>query len=206
MAELKYLDYAGLKKVFGLVNDSISGATATVNAEVAKKADKSELEAYLTKTEAEETYLKEHQSLSEYAKKSELEGLASESYVDNAVNEAKEAILGEDLAEALETLETVKSWKEQHGTEYSNLLAEVNKKADSETVASTYATKEEVSAVEAKIPSDYLTEEDIEDFATEEYVDDAIEALNIEQYAKTADLPTFVAFSDAEIEAASKGE
>lgn len=203
MAEVKYLDLNGLKKVFGIVDEKITGATSTINAEVNKKADKTELEAYLTKTEAEQTYIKEHQSLAEYAKKSEV---YTKGEVDEAISDVKDEILGEDLAEALETLETVKNWKEEHGTEYSNLLAEVNKKADAETVSSTYATKAEVSAVEAKIPTDYLTEEDIEDFITEEYVDDAIKALNIEQYAKTADLPTFVAFSDAEIEAASKGE
>ena len=217
MAEIKkYLDLEGLKLVFQINKERIDAVKSEINVELAKKADadkvyeKSEVDTKIAETIAGSVdltpYLKSETAEATYAKKSELEGLASESYVDSAISDAKDEILGEDLAEALETLETVKSWKEQHGGEYSNLLAEVNKKADSETVANTYATKAEVSAVEAKIPTDYLTDEDIEDLASEEYVDDAIEALNIEQYVKTADLPSFVGFTKEEIEGAANAE
>lgn len=248
MAEIKkYLDLEGLKKVFGIVDEKISGATATLNTEIAKKANssdvysKGEVDEKIAETIAGSVdltpYLKSADAEETYAKKSEIPtDFYSKEEVDEAISDAKEAILGEDLKDALDTLETVKSWKEEHGTEYTNLLAEVNKKADAETVASTYATKEElegyqtkgdyalkselpsveglasesyvngkIAEVEGKIPTDYLTDEDIEDLASEEYVDDAIEEA-LAPYAKTADLPSFVAFSDAEIEAASKGE
>ena len=222
MAEIKkYLDLEGLKKVFGIVDEKISGATSTINAEVAKKANadevykKGEVDAKIAETIAGTVdltpYLKSADAEETYAKKSEIPtDFYSKEEVDNAIEDAKEAIVGEDLKDALDTLETIKGWKEEHGTEYTNLLAEVNKKADAETVASTYATKAEVSAVEAKIPTDYLTEEDIEDFATEEYVDEAVKDFITEEalapYAKTADLPSFVPFTPEEIAGASSAE
>lgn len=250
MSQVKYLDLQGLKVVFGVVDSKVSKA-------VADKASKAELQAVEAKVDAidveaslegyaKESYvdsaisglnISQYAVASEventYAKKSDLTGLASESFVENAIEEAKEAIVGEDLKDSLDTLESIKSWKEEHGTEYTNLLAEVQKKADASSVytkgetdekiaevvagsvdltpyaktaevAETYATKAQLEGYQVK--GDYLTEEDIEDLASEEYVDDAIEALNISQYAKTADLDTFVPFTKEEIEGAASAE
>lgn len=209
MAEIKkYLDLEGLKLVFKINKERIDAAKSEINAEVAKKANadevykKGEVDEKIAETIAGSVdltpYLKSADAEETYAKKSEIPtDFYSKQEVDEAISDIKDEILGEDLADALETLQEVESWKEEHGTEYSNLLAEVNKKANSEDVANTYATKAEVSAVEAKIPTDYLTEEDIEDFITEEA---------LEPYAKTADLPSFVAFTKEEIEGAANAE
>lgn len=69
--------------------------------------------------------------------------------VDAAVAEAKEAILGEDLKDALETLEAVKSWKDEHGTEYTDLLGDVQ-----DNTAAIAAEKSRAEGVEAGLRTD----------------------------------------------------
>ena len=274
MAQVKYLDLNGLKTLFGVVDSKVSQA-------VADKATKAELQAVEAKVDsidveaslegyAKESYVdsaieglnvgqyaKSADVESTYAKKSEIPtDFYSKEEVDSAIEDAKEAIVGEDLKDALDTLETVKNWKEQHGSEYTKLLAEVQNKANSKDVytksetdekiaeviadsvdlepyakksevAETYATNEKLQslqeainksieskgyatetyingkindlnisqyALKSEIPTDYLTEEDIEDFITEEA---------LAPYAKTADLDTFVPFTPEEIQGAS---
>ena len=252
MSQVKYLDLNGLKTLFGVVDSKVSKA-------VADKATKAELQAVEAKVDAidveaslegyaKESYVDsaiEGLNVGQYAVASEVENtyakkseIPTDFYtkeeVDSAIEDAKEAIVGEDLKDSLDTLESIKSWKEEHGTEYTNLLAEVQKKADASSVytkgetdekiaevvagsvdltpyaksaevAETYATKAQLEgyqvkgdyALKSEIPTDYLTEEDIEDFITEEA---------LAPYAKTADLDTFVPFTKEEIEGAANAE
>ena len=59
-----------------------------------------------------------------------LNGLASKQDIEDA----KEEILGEDLKETFETLKTVQEWTTKHGTEYANLLSDVQGKASQDDV------------------------------------------------------------------------
>lgn len=228
MAQVKYLDLNGLKTLFGVVDSKVAKA-------VEDKASKAELQAVEAKVDAIDVegaiedlnlsqYAKSADVESTYAKKSEIPtDFYSKQEVDSAIEEAKEAIVGEDLKDALDTLETVKEWKEEHGTEYTNLLAEVQKKADAETVSNTYQVKGDyalksdltglasetfvdgkIEEVEAKIPTDYLTEDDIEDFITAEALTPYLLSATAEStYLKIADKDTFVAFTTEEIQGAS---
>lgn len=242
MASVKFLDLEGLKALYGVVdskiNNAVSGATATIEGKLANKADVSALEAYQPKgdyliEEDLEGYATESgvtETLKSYALKSEIPtDFYTKAEVDSAIEDAKEAIVGEDLKDALDTLGTISSWKEEHGTEYTNLLAEVQKKANASEVytkgetdekiaevvagsvdltpyaktaevAETYATKAQLEgyqvkgdyALKSEIPTDYLTDADIEDFITEEA---------LAPYAKTAD---FVALTPEEVRQAAE--
>lgn len=114
-----------------------------------------------------QNYLTEHQDLSDYAKTSE---------VEQAIEEAKEAIVGEDLKDSLDTLEAIKAWKEQHGTEYTDLVESVNSKADASAIED-MATKTWVGQ------QNYLKEhQSLEGYAKSTEISEAINGLNISQY------------------------
>ena len=90
--------------------------------------------------ETKENASKTYQPIGDYATN---EALSS------AIEQAKEDIVGEDLKDSLDTLESIKSWKEQHGTEYTNLLAEVQKKANASDVYTKAQTDEKIAEVVA---------------------------------------------------------
>lgn len=73
----------------------------------------------------------------------------SKAEVDKAISDAKTAIVGENLKESLETLESIKTWKEQHGTEYTSLLETVESKANASDVYTKQQTDEKISEVVA---------------------------------------------------------
>lgn len=122
--------------------------TAVKNWANGKFATKTELGDYLKSDEAEETY----QPIGEYPTKTEM---------SSAIEEAKEAIVGEDLKDSLATLESIKSWKEQHGTDYTNLVSTVQGKLDKATYdedKATFLTKTEAG-------NTYQTKEGMSEYA-----------------------------------------
>lgn len=148
-----------------------------------------DLTPYLKTADAETTYAK----IADVYKKSETYAKSetySQAEVDAAIDAAKEAIVGEDLKESLDTLESIKSWKEEHGTEYTNLLAEVQKKADATTVESTYAKKAEVEETYAtkaelggyQVKGDYALKSELTGLATESFVNGKVAGLASETY------------------------
>lgn len=231
MAQIKYLDLEGLKKLFGIVDNKISTANASINAEVEKKADKTELEGLASETYVDSAI--EDLNINQYAVKTEVENTyakKSETYtkgeVDSAVANAKSEILG-GAGEDYDTLKEIEEWVEEHQDLYAALVTNVGKKANAEDVYSKqevdaaiqeavdevdvtedlkdYAKTADVNktledyAKKSEIPTDYLTEEDLENYATEEWVEG-------QNYLTEEDLPTFVAFSVEEIENAAKAQ
>ena len=77
-----------LKKLADAIGDNADVIDA-LNNSVTGKADKSEIPTKLSDLEQDINYLTEHQSLADYALKSEIpstNGLATETYVDNALD------------------------------------------------------------------------------------------------------------------------
>lgn len=202
MAEVKYLDLKGLKKLFGVVDSKIAKNNETLNAEISKKADKTELVGLAT-----ETYVNgkiEDLNISQYAKTSE---------VDSKISNVKSEILGGAGAD-YDTLKEIETWIGEHGEVYEALVSTVGQKADK---SNTY-TKEEVdNAIQEAVDEvdvtdqlgDFAKKSDLEgyqvkgDYATKTDIADFITEDDLEDYVKEEDLPTFVAFTDAEIESAA---
>lgn len=229
MAQIKYLDLEGLKTLFGCVDSKISTAITPINAEVEKKADKTELEGLASETYVDSAI--EDLNISQYAVKSEVENTyakKSETYskseVDSAVANVKSEILG-GAGEDYDTLKEIEEWVEEHQDLYTALVSTVGSKADADSVYSKeevdnaiqeavdevdvtdqlkdYAKTADVNktledyAKKSEIPTDYLTEEDLDGLASEEWVEG-------QNYLTAEDLPTFVAFTSTEIENAAK--
>lgn len=208
MAEVKYLDLNGLKKLFGVVDSKIAKNNETLNAEIAKKADKTELVGLATETYVDGKI--EDLNISQYAKTSE---------VDSKISNVKSEILGGAGAD-YDTLKEIETWIGEHGEVYEALVSTVGQKADK---SDTY-TKEEVDnaiqeAVDEvdvteqlgdyakksdlegyQVKGDYATKSDIEDFITEEDLDGLATEEWVEsqgfltevpaEYAKKSDIPT----------------
>lgn len=130
-----------------------------------------DLEGYATEQWVnKQGFLKEHQDLSEYAKKSELEaledkipsieGLASETYVDAKF----EAIVIPEVPKKVSELENDASFATETFVKNAIAEAELN---DKEVDLTGYATKDDLAAVEEKIPS-------VSGLATEQFVLDKI--------------------------------
>lgn len=143
------------------------------NTEIAKKADKTEIEDMATQSWVEsQKYLTSHQSLDEYSTTSEVEDL-----IAAAITESEKKIFGEgELQQAYDTIKEIGDYLNIHDGAYKNLLASVNGKLDAsdyETDKDTFATKTWVNEQE------FLTEhQSLDDYYTKSDVDDAIEGLS----------------------------
>lgn len=152
---------AQLSKMATAVKNWANGKFATKSelGDYAKSADVVSNETYNADKatfETKENAAKTYQPIGEYPTKTEM---------SSAIEEAKEAIVGEDLKDSLETLEAIKSWKEQHGTEYTNLVTSVQGKLDKTTYEedkATFLTKTEASNT-YQPKGDYLEEDAIAD-------------------------------------------
>lgn len=165
--------------------------------DLAKKADKTDLDDMATKTWV---------TGQDYDTKDS---------VDKKVADVKAEILGDDLTETFDTLKAVQDWADEHGTEYAalvedvntkatktelneavnNINAEVEKKLDASEAADTYVTKTYAEET-------YLKEhQSLEDYATKEYVDAAIDAVDV-----TEQLQDYVTKETADATYQPKGE
>ena len=106
--------------------------------------------------------------------------LATTQSVDNKIENLKSEILGDDLVETFNTLKAVQEWANEHGTDYQQLVEDVNSKAsqievtningtlndvqeDIDDIQSNLSNKVENSVYEAKIRS---LEETIQELTT----------------------------------------
>ena len=148
----------------------------------------------------EQGYLTEHQDLTDYAKTSEvnskienaidslnIEDYAKSDDVETKLETLKSDILGDDLTETFDTLKAVQDWADKHGTEYAELVKTVDAKADKSYVDEELGKKADKSELDK-----LATKEEIADMATNANVvtkiNDAIDALNIDDYAKSDDV------------------
>lgn len=142
--------------------------TSDLTTELAKKADKSEipsLEGYATESWVKgQNYLTEHQSLTDYAKTSEVE-----SKIAAAITESEKKIFGEgELQQAFDTIKEIGDYLNTHDGAYKNLLATVNGKLD----ASVYNTDKETFATKTWVEEkNYLTShQSLDDYYTKSQV------------------------------------
>ena len=56
--------------------------------------------------------------------------LATTEALNKGLEDLKAEILGDDLEETFNTLKAVQEWADEHGTDYANLVADVNNKVD----------------------------------------------------------------------------
>ena len=157
-----------LKEISDKLKDD-SDAVSVLTSQISGKADTDKV---YSKTEADATFIKEHQSLDDYAKKTEVSGLATKSEVEAVENKIPD-VTGFALKSELPVVPTKVSAFEND----ANYLTEHQSLDDyaKKTELSGLATKEELQTVENKIPtkvselendSNYLTEhQDLSDYA-----------------------------------------
>ena len=138
--------------------------------ELASKANTSDLSNYLTTANASTIYetisgaQSKYQPVGEYALKSEipsLSGYATESYVNtqvsNLVNSAPEA------------LDTLKELADALGND-ANFSATVTNLIGQKLDSSTYNEDKQTFALKAELPTDYITEADLNGYVTQTYI------------------------------------
>lgn len=194
----KYLDLEGLKKVFGVVDshieEKVNALNSTVTTELGKKADKSELTSYATGVKYDSA-TKQIQLLNG----STVLGTpidASDFIKDGMVSNVK--------------------------VEGDNLVIEFNEDAGTETIeipiskifnAENYLTKAEIEAnyynketIEQKL-EDVVGGDALDNYLTKTEAGNTYQTkADMAEYTKTADMDTFVAITDQEIETAAAGE
>lgn len=124
----------------------------------------------------------------------------------DAAGKVKSEILGGAVPETLDTIKEISDWINDHGDVASALNTEIAKKANSADVYSkteaddAFAKKANSLAgygiADAKIAGGVITLGD-------QSITPITKHQSLDGYAKTADLPTFTAYTDAEIAAAA---
>ena len=138
--------------------------------ELASKANTSDLSNYLTTANASTTYetisgaQSKYQPVGEYALKSEipsLSGYATESYVNTQVSNL--------VNSAPETLDTLKELADALGND-ANFSTTVTNLIGQKLDSSTYNEDKQTFALKAELPTDYITEADLNGYVTQTYI------------------------------------